>query len=145
MTFAEFESTYALRREREVELGEIDMLRHVNNVRYAVWAETIRSIYFADVLGRDIAGATGMILAKHELHYETPIKYRERVIVAGRVVRFGTKSFDFETAGWSIAQNRRAFRSLATLVAFDYDVERSIAIPDAWRAAAQSFESIAPA
>ncbi|HTW83261.1 MAG TPA: acyl-CoA thioesterase [Candidatus Sulfotelmatobacter sp.] len=145
MTLADFESTYALRREREVELGEIDMLRHVNNVRYAVWAETIRSLYFADVLGRDIAGSTGMILAKHELHYESPVKYRERVIVGGRLLRFGTKSFDFETAAWSIAQERRVFRSLATLVAFDYDVERSIAVPDAWRAAARDFELIAPA
>jgi acyl-CoA thioester hydrolase len=120
------------------------MLRHVNNVRYAVWAETIRSIYFADIFGRDIAGRTGMILAKHELQYESPVKYRELVIVGGRVVRFGTKSFDFESAVWSIAQERRVFRSLATLVAFDYEVERSIPIPESWRAAALAFEPIPP-
>jgi acyl-CoA thioester hydrolase len=145
LSIAEFEQTYALRRTREVELGEIDMLRHINNVVYAVWAETIRSIYFADVFEREIDSRTGMILAKHELHYESPVKYRETVVVGGRVLRFGTKSFEFESAVWSLTQERRVFRSLATLVAFDYGVERSIAVPDEWRAAAARFERLLPA
>lgn len=145
MTADEFMQTYALTYEHEVEFGEIDMLRHVNNVRYAVWAESIRSIYLADVIGEDIWGRRGMIIARHDLHYEAPVRYRDRITVGGRISRIGTKSFDFETGVWVRARKARAFRAVATLVAYDYEAERSIAIPEAWRTKITAFENIPPA
>ena len=57
MTREEFEATYTLRFEHEVEFGEIDMMRHVNNVCYGVWAERVRTVYFGDVLGRESSAA----------------------------------------------------------------------------------------
>ncbi len=144
MTGEEFEATYTLRYEHEVEFGEIDMMRHVNNVRYAVWAETVRTVYFADVLRRDITSSEGMILASHDMTYEAMVRYRERVTIAGRVSRWGTKSFDFETAVFVPARKQFAFRSLARLVAYDYDTNRTIAIPPAWRTAVAAFERLPP-
>ena len=145
MTAEEFEATYAWRREREVELSDLDVFRHVNNVRYAAWAESIRATYVSDVLRRDMFGAgPGVILARHDLTYEVPLAWRERLWLGGRLLRFGTKSFDFEMVVWSQLQQRRAFRSLATLVAYDHAAGRSIPIPIAWREAASAFEKVAP-
>jgi acyl-CoA thioester hydrolase len=145
MTAEDFDATYAWRREREVELSDLDVFRHVNNVRYAGWAESIRAAYFSDVLRRDMFGAgPGVILARHDLTYEVPLAWRERLWLGGRLLRFGTKSFDFEMVVWSQLQQRRAFRSLATLVAYDHDLGRSIPIPAEWRAAAAAYEKVAP-
>ena len=109
MTADEFEATYAWRREREVEMSDLDVFRHVNNVRYAAWAESIRAAYVSDVLRRDMfAPGPGVILVRHDLTYETPLAWRERLVLGGRLLRFGTKSFDFEVIVWSQAQQRRA-------------------------------------
>lgn len=145
MTSEEFEATYTLRYEHEVQFGEIDMMRHVNNVRYAVWAETLRTVYFHDVLERDVTSSEGMILARHDMTYEAMVRYRERVTIGGRISRWGTKSFDFETAVFVPARALLAFRSLALLVAYDYYANRTIAIPAAWRTAVAAFERLPPA
>ena len=130
---ADFRRRYAVHYEHEVEFREIDMLRHVNNVRYADWAETMRSRYFADVCGFGFLDEASVILARHDLHYDAPVGYRDRVLVGGAVERWGTKSFDFITAVWSLADARLAFHSTATLVAYDYRANVTVAIPSAWR------------
>ena len=140
-TAAEFLATYPVHREHEVEFFEIDMLQHVNNVRYAVWAETLRTVFFDDVLSERISGSRGVIMAKHELHYEAVLTYRERVLIGVRAARWGTKSFDLETGVWSLRQQRRVFHSVATLVAFDYEANRSIVIPPEWPARIAAFEA----
>ena len=132
-TIDEFRASFPLQREHEAEFGEIDMNQHVNNVRYAVWTETLRGIFFADVIQAEINGPTGIVMAKHELHYEGMVRYRERVAIGGRVSRWGTKSFDFTCEVWSLATGARVFRGIATLVAFDYEANASIAIPAVWR------------
>ena len=68
---------------------DVDMMRHVNNVAYARWAETLRTEYFGDVLQERIGGATGIILARTEIVYERPIAYRENVAMGGRVGKIG--------------------------------------------------------
>ena len=128
-----FRAAFRFQYQHEVEFREIDMLGHVNNVRYCEWAETVRCRYFDDVIGKNIGGEQGVILAKHDLRYENIVLYREHVLIGGRVSRWGGKSFDFETEVWSLPQTRRVFRSTAVLVAYDYTANHSIAIPAAWR------------
>ena len=84
---AAFRAAFPYHREREVEFSDIDLLQHVNNVRYAVWAETLRVTYFADVFATRIDGTTGVIIARHDMHYEAQLAYRERVVVGCRVAR----------------------------------------------------------
>jgi acyl-CoA thioester hydrolase len=145
MTRADFEATFTFHYEYDTEFGDIDMMRHVNNVRYAVWAETVRTRYFGDVLQREIVSSEGIILAQHDMTYEATVGYRERILIGGRVTRWGTKSFDFETAVLVPAREQRAFRSKALLVAYDYEAGRSIRIPPAWRERVAAFERLQPA
>lgn len=141
---ATFESTYRLRTEHEVEFGEIDMLQHVNNAVYVVWAETQRCVYVADVLRTDITGREGIIMARHDLIYDAPVAYRAKILIGQRVSRLGGKSLVFETAVFDAGAGRRAFLGHATCVAFDYGAGRSIEIPPAWRERIAAFEPLAP-
>ena len=90
-----------------VPFADVDMMRHVNNVAYATWAETLRTEYFGDVLEERIGGSRGIILAKTEIVYEKPIAYRENVAVGGRVGTIGGKSFAFASEVWSVDRNER--------------------------------------
>ncbi len=130
---ADFRRRYVVHDEHEVEFREIDMLRHVNNVRYADWAETARSRFFESVMGISFFGEQSVIIARHDLHYEAPVAYRDRVLIGGAVERWGTKSFDFVTVVWSLTDACVVFHSTATLVAYDYRAKASIVIPPAWR------------
>ena len=123
--------------------ADVDMLRHANNVAYARWAETLRTDYFADVLGEVVGGERGMILGKTEIVYEKPIAYREHVAIGGRVGKIGTKSFEFLHEVWSEDRNVRCATISCTLVAFDYQTNATIVVPDVWRAKIAAFETAA--
>jgi acyl-CoA thioester hydrolase len=122
---------------------DVDMMRHVNNVAYARWAETMRTEYFGDVLEESIGGATGIILARTEIVYERPIAYRERVAVGGRVGKIGGKSFAFDTEVWSEDAGVRCATIGCALVAFDYETQQTIVVPDLWRAKIAAYQNAA--
>lgn len=143
-TLEEFRAAFAFQVAHEVEFREIDVLGHVNNVRYCEWAEHARCAYFADVIGDDITGATGAILAKHDMQYLNMVRYRENVVIGGRISRWGGKSFDFETAVWSKEEGRCVFWSTAVLVAYDYAAKTTIAVPAEWKVRASAFAAAQP-
>lgn len=116
----------------------------MKNVSYAVWAETIRCIYFAEVLKKSLAGANGVILARLESDYEQPLDYREDVAVGCRVFRTGRKSFEFVHEIWSETRQVRAARGLSAVVAYDYTAKTSIVIPERWREIIAGYEVVAP-
>lgn len=124
---------------------DVDMLQHVNNASYVVWAETVRCIYFDEVLKESLAGANGIILARLEVDYEQPLDYREEVAVGCRISRIGRKSFDFAYEIWSETRQIRAARALSPMVAYDYTAKASIVIPERWREAIVAYETVAPA
>jgi acyl-CoA thioester hydrolase len=128
----------------QVPFCDIDMLQHVNNAAYVVWAETIRCIYFAEVLKESLTGANGIILARLELDYEQPLDYREDVAVGCRISRIGRKSFDFTYEIWSETRHIRAARGLSLMVAFDYTARKSIVVPERWREIIAAYECVAP-
>jgi acyl-CoA thioester hydrolase len=130
---AAFRERFPVHFEHEVEFREIDLLQHVNNIRYAEWAEWLRSQYFEDVLRFRFSDRESVIIARHDLHYDAPVAYRDHVLIGGRVERWGTKSFDFSTWVWSLGDARIVFHSLAVLVAYDYTINASIPVPAAWR------------
>jgi acyl-CoA thioester hydrolase len=109
-----------------------------------VWAETIRCIYFDEVLKESLKGRNGMILARLTLDYEQPLDYREEVAVGCRVARIGRKSFDFLYEIWSETRQERAAHAITTVVAYDYEVKSSIVIPEHWREIITGYETVAP-
>jgi len=125
-----------------VAFGDVDMLRHVNNVTYARWSETARCEYFAEVLDLEpVTSNPGLILAKLEIIFEGQLAYRERVALGCRVRRIGTKSFEFAQEVWSADRGLRGARISAVVVAMDYFNDRTVEVPESWRKRIEAFES----
>ncbi len=124
-----------------VPFSDIDMMRHVNNVAYIRWAETMRAEYFARVMETDIHGNHGMIQASIEFVYERQLSYREAIVVGCSIPRIGTKSFDFAYEVWSVTEGHRAAHGKTTMVAFDFAANQTIAVPEAWRNAIAAFQA----
>ena len=141
MALDEFKSITRFR----VAFCDIDMLQHVNNAAYAVWAETARCVYHAEVLGESLTGANGIIVAKLEVNYERALIYRERVAIGCRVTRIGRKSFDYLFEIWSEDTNQRAAYCHTTLVAFNFETKNSVVIPQKWRELIAAHEVVPPA
>lgn len=123
-----------------IPFADVDMLRHANNLAYLRWAEQSRTEYLAEVMGEDIFGSSGMILAKLSIDYALPLAYREATAIGTRVGRIGTKSFDFEHEIVSDDRGLRAATIHSTVVAFDYNTNATIVVPQRWRDAIARFE-----
>lgn len=123
-----------------VPFADVDMMRHVNNVAYIRWAETMRAEYFAQVMRTPINGDHGMIQATINFTYERQLEYREAIAVGVKIPRIGTKSFDFYYEVWSEAQGKRAAYGITTMVAFDFQGNQTIAVPLEWRDAISEYE-----
>jgi acyl-CoA thioester hydrolase len=126
-----------------VPFADVDMLRHVNNVAYVRWAEQIRCAYFAEIIGEDITGERGIIIAKLEVVYERQIVYREPIAIGCRVSRIGRKSFDIAYEIWSEERKQRCAHLHSPMVAFNYKAGESIVVPDAWRERIAAYEKAA--
>ncbi len=123
-----------------VPFADVDMMRHVNNVAYIRWAETMRAEYFAQVMRTPINGDRGMIQATINFTYERQLSYREPIAVGVKIPRIGTKSFDFYYEVWSETQNARAAHGVTTMVAYDFEHDHTIAVPQDWRDAISEYE-----
>ncbi len=125
-----------------VPFSDIDMLRHANNTAYLRWAEVARSEYLIEVIGAEIGGQTGMILARLDITYEKPISYRENIAIGCRVSRIGTKSFNFLCDVWSVDREVRCAHVAQTMVAMDYEKNVTIEVPALWRERIAAFEKV---
>jgi acyl-CoA thioesterase FadM len=58
--------------------------------------------------------------------------------------RIGRKSFDFLYEVWSETRQQRAAHGLSTMVAYDYEANKSKVIPERWREIIAAHEVVAP-
>jgi acyl-CoA thioester hydrolase len=123
---------------------DVDMLQHVNHAAYLVWVETVRCNYFVEVLKEPLNGVNGMILARLQFDYEQQLDYREEVAVGCRIARLGRKSFDFAYEIWSENRQLRAAHGISSMVAYDYQAQNSIVVPERWRELIAAYEVVAP-
>jgi acyl-CoA thioester hydrolase len=127
-----------------VAFDHVDMMQHVNNVAYFVWLQSARCDYFQQVLSQPITATSSIIIARHELDYEAPLDYQEKIAVGCRVSRIGRKSLDMAYEVWSESRNLRSAFGQSTAVAYNYTTRQSMEIPQAWREAITKFEVVAP-
>jgi acyl-CoA thioester hydrolase len=125
----------------EVRYADIDAQGHLNHAKYFTFMEHARFKYIEHVGLWNLADGfenLGQILASVTCDYKRPVKLGQVVEVAARMVRLGTKSLEMEfrltVAGEEVAVGR------SVQVAYDYKAERSIPIPEPWRALIGRFE-----
>jgi len=133
----------------EVRLADTDAMGHVNNASYLTYVEIARVAYYERVTGNALAigahGAEeGMILAEVRMTYRNTSFYGETLAVETRVERIGRTSFAMVHRITAPASRYGEARLIAVaesvLVAYDYQDERPIPVPDDWRVAMEAFE-----
>lgn len=128
----------------EIRYGDIDAQRHVNNARHFTYMEQARSKYIKALglwEGSDF-DAIGIILAEQSCRYISPIQLENDIKVGVRTVRLGEKSIETQYSIQDSQTGEELAVGQATLVAYDYQLRKSIPIPDDWRVAIASFDDI---
>jgi acyl-CoA thioester hydrolase len=133
----------------EVRLSDTDAMGHVNNARYLTYVEIARVAYYEQVTGNALplgahGAEEGMILAEIRMTYRSPAFYGEALAVETRVERIGRTSFGMvhriTAPGSRYGPARLIAAADSTLVAYDYQQEGPIPVPDEWRTAMEAFE-----
>jgi acyl-CoA thioester hydrolase len=140
---------FAHRHLVEVRLADTDAMGHVNNARYLTYVEIARVAYYERVTGNALPIGThgaeeGMILAEIRMTYRSPAFYGETLAVETRVERIGRTSFGMVHRVTAPESRYGPARLIAVadsvLVAYDYQEERPIPVPDDWRTAIEAYE-----
>ena len=140
---------FAHRHAVEVRLSDTDAMGHVNNARYLTYVEIARVAYYERVTGNPLpigahGAEEGMILAEIRMTYRSPAFYGETLTVESRVDRIGRSSFAMVHRITAPESRYGPARLIAVadsvLVAYDYQAERPIPVPQEWRAAMEAFE-----
>lgn len=124
--------------EHTVIFHDLDALGHVNNVVYAIYFETGRVEYLAN-LGAD-EKSLGLILAELTITYKSPAFMREKLLVGTRVTEIKNSSFILEGRIEEKQTGRLVATSRAVIVHYDYAQNRSQPLPQEWREKIAAFE-----
>ena len=128
---------------QELRYGDIDAQRHLNNARYFTFMEQARMHYLLELelwVGGDFEGV-GMILAEQKCIYLQPILFGQPIRVGVRVSRLGNKSWTMDYIFLTAGEDEPLATGYSIQVAYDYQSQKSIAIPDEWRKVIEDYES----
>lgn len=122
----------------QVRFADIDKLGHVNNANYLTYFEIARMKFFEDEFKSitDLDWKTkGLILAKTEVEFLSPILLEDSVEVETFCTKIGNKSFDLGYRVYKINQFERtlAARGASVLVAYNYVEQKSIPVEESWK------------
>lgn len=120
-----------------VRFGDLDAMRHLNNVVFLRFFETARIRFITDLLPGDHhptspeADDTAMIFAQCHIDYRSPVHYDEELHVKVWIGEVKRSSFrvDFRMH----VDDRLCAEGYGWLVCFDYTTQRSAPIPDRLR------------
>lgn len=122
--------------------GEMDAMRHVNNIVYFRWFESARFAYFERVALPSLSGgAVSAILASTSCRYKAPILYPDTIEVGGRVTALEEHAFVMRYAVWSRGLERLAAEGEGRVVTYDYAAGAKVALPQELRASIVALES----
>jgi acyl-CoA thioester hydrolase len=128
---------YPVVAEVVVRWGDIDLLGHVNNIKYLQYFECARVEYLMQA-GLGAPGKAwrefGFILAKVDCRYKAPVTFPDSLSVGARVSALGEDRLVFQHAAYSSKLGRLAASGEAFLVGYNYAESRRTAIPADLRA-----------
>jgi acyl-CoA thioester hydrolase len=114
----------------------MDVFGHINNANYLTYFEEARIKYLDDITEWKYGWSKqGIIMARAEVDFKIPAKFKDQVIIKTRCSHVGTKSFTLEYNMIKIEEGNESIIAIANtvVVMFDYEKHTSIPIPENWR------------
>jgi acyl-CoA thioester hydrolase len=122
-------------RER-VRFGDLDAMRHLNNVVFLRYFETARIAFLRQLMpehdpAAPEAGGDGLIFAECHIHYRSPVVFDEEVAIECSIGEVRRSAFQVLFS--MRVEDRLAAEGHGWLVGFDYATQRAAPLSDALR------------
>jgi acyl-CoA thioester hydrolase len=124
--------TYPVVIEFPVAWGEMDALRHVNNIVYFRYFESARMAYFTRLDIWDYMNETGIgpILGSTACKFKLPLTYPDTVSVGTRISEIEADRFVMKYVVVSHNHAKTAAEGEGLVVSYDYRALRKAPLPD---------------
>ena len=110
-----------------VPFSDVDMMGHVNNARYLTYFEMARTEHLYSQAGKLAASDIGIIIARAEVDYKFPAKWRDELTINMRTSSVGSSSWVYDYEILNEKQNKLVAIGKTVQVAYDY--KKSAPIP----------------
>ena len=124
--------TYPVVIEIPVAWGEMDSLRHVNNIVYFRYFESARMAYFQKLDIWNYMNETGIgpILASTQCKFKIPLTYPDTVSVGTKIFGVEADRFVMKYVAVSREHAKVAAEGEGLIVSYDYRTLKKAALPD---------------
>jgi acyl-CoA thioester hydrolase len=124
-----------------VRFGDLDAMRHLNNVVFLRYFETARIAFMCELMpehdpSHPERDATGVIFAECQIRYRSPVLFDEVVAVRCTVGEIRRSAFEIRFT--MHVEDRLAAEGSGWLVAYDYAAGSPQPLPDGLRAALEA-------
>ena len=120
---------------------DMDALGHLNHAIYLGYMESARVDVYTQLgylgIRKDMDEST--ILASMDVHYLSQVKHSASLDIGHRICRVGTTSFDFLAAIFIKGEKVPVCSALFKMVAFNYQMNKPIPVPDPIREKCRPF------
>ena len=123
---------YTVVVDLNIEWGDMDALRHVNNIEYFKYFQVARIAYFEKIASDGVLREKRipLILASTQCKFIYPLAYPDSISVGVRVDAMADQYFTMKYAVVSHQHQRLAAIGDAKVVMFDYVNNKKASIPD---------------
>lgn len=129
----------------QVRFRDLDAMGHINNAVYFTYFEVGRAAYleaieYPDDQVGEIHDRFPFIMAEISCRFLAPATLDDKLSLGLRIHRFGTKSWGFEYLVWRTTDDTPVATGQSAQVFFDYQQQRSVAVPDWFVEQVEAFE-----
>lgn len=127
---------------QEVSPRDLDGFGHVNNAVYLTYMENGRVAYLREVVGVRRLEEVRNVMARVNVEFNAPASFGDVLAVGVRCEQVGNKSFGLR---YAILREDGACVAAATStqVMFDFEAQRSVPVPVAWRRSLETYDGLA--
>jgi acyl-CoA thioester hydrolase len=131
-----------------VRFGDLDAMRHLNNVVYLRYFESARIAYLRSLVpahdpAHPESGPFGVIFAECHINYRAPVHFDEEVAVHCSISDVRRSSFRVDFA--MRVDERLVAAGYGVLVGYDYTAGAAAPLPDEFRGAVEAAAAVEPA
>lgn len=121
----------------KVRFGDVDAMRHLNNVAALSFFEDARIQYISGLVGNDptTRRGFGLIFAEMRVNYRAPAFYDEEICTRVRPAEVARSSVKLAFEMHAVSDGRLIAEGYGTVVGYDYAAGRSMPLPESFRVA----------
>lgn len=116
-----------------VHWGDMDAMRHVNNIIYLKWVESTRLLLFEKLVDGNVGEAEiSPILTWSDIKYIAPVVYPDKVTIHFDIIKIEEDRLHGQAKLYSKAQQRLVAISNNTMMAYNTQLLKKAALPPHW-------------